>query len=120
MILIATGSEVNLIVNAQQKLAEQQIYARLVSMPSWELFEAQTQEYKDSVLPPEIKGRLSVEAGVEQGWERYVGDQGGIIGINRFGASAPGEIVMKEYGFSVENIVKRATEVMKKIKEKST
>lgn len=117
-ILIATGSEVHLIVNAQQKLAEQQIYARLVSMPSWELFEAQSQEYKDSVLPPDIKARLSVEAGVEQGWERYVGDKGGMIGINRFGASAPGDVVMKEYGFSVDNVIKKATEVVQKLKNK--
>ena len=113
-ILIATGSEVSLIVGAQQKLAEQQIYARLVSMPSWELFEAQSQEYKDSVFPPDIKARLSVEAGIEMGWERYVGDQGEIIGINRFGASAPGEVVMKEYGFTVDHIVKKAIEIMKK------
>lgn len=115
-ILIATGSEVNLIVSAQQKLAEQNIHARLVSMPSWELFENQSQEYKDSVLPPDIKARLSVEAGVEQGWERYIGDQGEMIGINRFGASAPGDVVMKEYGFSVDNVVKKAIEVMKKQK----
>lgn len=115
-ILIATGSEVNLIIGAQQKLAERGIYARLVSMPSWQLFEAQSQEYKDSVFPPGIKARLSVEAGVEQGWERYVGDSGGIIGINRFGASAPGNVVMKEYGFSVDNIVNKASEIVKKQK----
>jgi transketolase len=116
-ILIATGSEVSLIVGAQQKLAEQQIYARLVSMPSWQLFEAQSQEYKDSVLSPDIKARLSVEAGIEQGWERYVGDKGGMIGINRFGASAPGDVVMKEYGFTVENVIKKATEIMQKQKK---
>lgn len=116
-ILIATGSEVNLIVNAQKKLAEQKIYARLVSMPSWELFEAQSQEYKNSVFPPDIKARLSVEAGVEQGWERYVGDCGGVIGINRFGASAPGDVVMKEYGFSVDNVVKKSVEIMQKQKK---
>lgn len=115
-ILIATGAEVNLIVNAQQKLAEQNIYARVVSMPSWELFEVQSQEYKDSVLLPDIKARLSVEAGIEMGWERYVGDAGAIIGIDRFGASAPGDVVMKEYGFSVENIVKKAVEVVNKQK----
>lgn len=113
-ILIGTGSEVSLIVKAQEKLAELKIYARLVSMPSWELFEAQSQQYKDSVLLPEIRTRLSVEAGIGQGWERYVGDKGGIIAIDRFGASAPGDLVMKEYGFSVENIVKQAQEVMKK------
>jgi transketolase len=116
-ILIATGSEVNLIVNAQQKLAEQKVYARLVSMPSWELFEAQSQEYKDSVLLPHIKARLAVEAGVEMGWERYVGDRGGMIGLNRFGASAPGDVVMKEYGFNVDNVLKRAIEIFKQHKQ---
>lgn len=113
-ILIATGSEVSLIVNAQQKLAERQIYARLVSMPSWELFEAQPREYRDSVFPPHIKARLSVEAGVSLGWERYVGDKGGMIAIDgRFGASAPGDIVMKEYGFNVDNVIEQASSVMK-------
>ncbi len=112
LILIATGSEVNLIVEAQLKLAEQNIQARIVSMPSWELFEAQSQEYKDSVLPPDIKARLAVEAGAKLGWERYIGDQGKMIGLDRFGASAPAEVIMKEYGFTVENIVKVATELM--------
>ncbi len=116
-ILIATGSEVNLIVTAQQKLAEQKVYARLVSMPSWELFEAQSQEYKDSVLLPHIKARLAVEAGVEMGWERYVGEQGGMIGIDRFGASAPGDVVMKEYGFTVDHVVKKAIEILQKQKK---
>ena len=114
IILIATGSEVNLIVQAQQKLAEQNIAVRLVSMPSWELFEMQTLEYKDSVLPPDIKLRLTVEAGVSQGWERYAGEQGAIIAIDHFGASAPGDKVMSEFGFSVENVVKKALELMKK------
>jgi transketolase len=114
IILIATGSEVHLIVGAQQKLAEQKIYARIVSMPSWKLFEMQSQEYKDSVFPPDIKARLSVEAAVGQGWERYVGDQGVIIGIDRFGASAPGDVVMKEYGFTVDDVVKKAVELIEK------
>ena len=112
-ILMATGSEVNLIVEAQKKLAEQNIYARVVSMPSWQLFEAQSQEYRDSIFPPDIKARLSVEAGVAQGWDRYVGDSGGRIAIDHFGASAPGGVVMKEYGFTVDNVVKIAGEVMK-------
>jgi transketolase len=115
LILIATGSEVQLIVAAQKKLAEQKIYARIVSMPSWELFEMQSQEYKHSVFPPDIKARISVEAGVEQGWERYVGDRGIMIGIERFGASAPGDIVMKEYGFTVDNVVKKAIDLMSKL-----
>lgn len=114
IILIATGSEVNLIVGAQQKLAEQNIHARLVSMPSWELFEMQPQMYKDSVLPPDIKLRVTVEAGVPQGWEKYAGEQGVVIGIDHFGASAPGDTVMKEFGFTVDNVVKKAVELVKK------
>lgn len=114
IILIATGSEVNLIVNAQQKLAEQNIAARLVSMPSWELFEMQSEEYKNSVLPKDIKKRLVVEAGVTQGWEKYAGEQGVIIGVDHFGASAPGDKVMKEFGFSVDNVVQHALTLAKK------
>jgi transketolase len=108
VILIASGSEVNLIVAAQQKLLEQKVGVRIVSMPSWELFDAQQQEYRDSVLLPSVHARLAVEAGVPQGWHRYVGDQGDVIGIDRFGASAPGGVVMREYGFSVENVTRRA------------
>jgi transketolase len=113
IILIATGSEVGLIVAAQQKLAEENISVRLVSMPSWKLFEMQSQEYKNSVFPPNIKARLAVEAGVTQGWERYTGDHGLILGIDHFGASAPGEVVMKENGFTVENVVKMAKSILK-------
>ncbi len=108
LILIATGSEVGLIVEARQNLQEQNITVRLVSMPSWELFEAQSQEYRDSVLPPSVCARLAVEAGVTQGWHRYIGDRGDVIGVDRFGASAPGPIVMSKYGFSVENVCQRA------------
>jgi transketolase len=108
IILIASGSEVGLIVAAGQKLAEKQIPVRLVSMPSWELFDAQPKEYRDTVLPPSIPARLAVEAGVTQGWHRYVGDHGGVLGVDRFGASAPGPIVMREFGFSVENVCARA------------
>jgi transketolase len=108
LILIASGSEVGLIVTARQQLEEQRIPVRLVSMPSWELFEAQSQAYRDAVLPPSVPARLAVEAGVTQGWQRYVGDRGEVIGVDRFGASAPGPIVMREYGFSVENVCQRA------------
>ena len=108
LILIASGSEVDLIVSAQETLQEQKIAVRLVSMPSWELFEAQSREYRDSVLPRSVHARLAVEAGVTQGWHRYVGAGGDMIGIDRFGASAPGPIVMREYGFNVENVCKRA------------
>ena len=108
IILIATGSEVGLVVAACQKLNEKGIHVRIVSMPSWELFETQSPEYRDSVLPPSISARLAVEAGVTQGWHRYIGDRGDVIGVDRFGASAPGSIVMREYGFSVQNVCQRA------------
>jgi transketolase len=108
MILIASGSEVHLLIEVREKLKEQMIDARIVSMPSWELFDAQPKEYRDSVLPPSVRLRLAVEAGVPQGWHRYVGDQGDVIGLDRFGTSAPGLVLMREYGFTVENILQRA------------
>jgi transketolase len=114
LILMASGSEVALIVAAGQKLQEQNIPVRLISMASWELFEAQSQAYRDSVLPPAVRARLAVEAGVSQGWHRYVGDRGEVIGVERFGASAPGPIVMREYGFSVENVCQRALAVLER------
>jgi len=108
LILIASGSEVALIVGARQKLLEKNIQARVVSMPSWELFEAQAGEYRDSVLPRTTSARLGVEAGVSQGWDRYVGSYGDVLAVDRFGASAPGEVVLREYGFTVDNVCKRA------------
>jgi transketolase len=83
-------------------------------MPSWELFDAQPRSYRDSVLPPLVPARLAVEAGAMQRWRKYVGDDGDVIGVNRFGASAPGSIVMREYGFSVENVCKRARALLKR------
>jgi transketolase len=114
VILIATGSEVSLILETRQELLEQNIQARVVSMPSWELFEAQSQEYRDSVLLPSVPARLAVEAGAPQGWYRYVGDHGDVIGVDRFGASAPGDVVMQEYGFNVENVRQRVLALLKK------
>ena len=108
LILIASGSEVGLIVAAAEQLLAQGVRARIVSMPSWELFDAQPKEYRDAVLVPSIKARLAVEAGASQGWHRYVGDHGDVLGVDRFGASAPGEVVLREYGFTVENVCKRA------------
>lgn len=105
--IIATGSEVQLAVKAQEELAKEGIEVRVISMPSWDLFEKQDQAYKDSVILPDVKARLAVEMAQTFGWERYVGDKGDILGITTFGASAPGDIVMKEYGFTVENVVKR-------------
>jgi transketolase len=108
LILIASGSEVDLVLEAQRQLQSQGIHARVVSMPSWELFDAQPKEYQDSVFPPSVRSRLAVEAGVAQGWHRYVGDWGDVIGIEQFGASAPGDVVMREYGFTVGHVVERA------------
>lgn len=107
LILIGTGSEVSLVIGARDKLAERNIQARVVSMPSWELFDAQPREYRDSIVPPSIRARLAVEAGLSQGWHRYVGD-GDVIGVDRFGASAPGNVVMEKFGFTVDHVVERA------------
>jgi transketolase len=112
LILIASGSEVALIVAAAKRLAEEGIHARCVSLPSWELFAAQPQAYRDEVLPPAVKTRLAVEAGCGQGWERYVGERGDFIGVERFGASAPGEVLLREYGFTVENVLARARKLL--------
>ncbi|MFD2274525.1 transketolase C-terminal domain-containing protein [Undibacterium arcticum] len=112
LILIASGSEVALIVAAQQQLLTQNIQARIVSMPSWEMFDGQSQEYRGMVLPPAIGARLAVEAGVAQGWHRYVGDRGDVIAVDHFGASAAGEVVMREYGFTVENVCRRAVALL--------
>jgi transketolase len=108
VILIGTGSEVSLVLAARTKLAEQKIEARVVSMPSWELFEEQPETYRDEVLPRSVRARLAVEAAVTQGWHRWVGDGGDMIGVDRFGASAPGNVVMEKLGFTVDNVVARA------------
>ncbi|MGH8160317.1 MAG: transketolase [Rhodanobacter sp.] len=108
LILIASGSEVSLIAAAADQLQGEGIAVRCVSMPSWELFDAQPQSYRDSVLPPAISARLAVELGVSQGWDRYIGASGDMLGVNRFGASAPAGVLLREYGFTVDNVVKRA------------
>lgn len=108
IILIATGSEVHLILEAQAELKKNNIKARVVSMPSWNLFDQQSDAYKEQVLPKKNRKRLAVEAGSPVGWMKYTTDDGEVIGIDRFGESAPAEEVMKEYGFTVENVIKRA------------
>ncbi len=114
LILIASGSEVGLILSAQRKLAEQGIAARAVSMPSWDLFEAQPREYCDMVLPPSIRARLAVEAGVAQGWHKYVGDIGDVLCMDCFGVSAPANAVFEKFGFTADNVVSRALKLMGK------
>jgi transketolase len=116
VILMATGSEVELAVDAHTKLAEQGIAARVVSMPSWELFEAQNDSYRNSVLPPGVTARVAIEAGVTFGWERWVGPKGTIMGLNHFGASAPYKIIYEQFGFTTENVVLRALETIDKSK----
>lgn len=111
IIIIATGSEVSLAVAAAAKLTESGVKVRVVSMPCRELFEAQTQTYQAEVLPPEVTKRLVIEAGVTFGWEKYAGVQGKVLGIDHFGASAPGDRVLAEYGFTVDNVLKLVGEL---------
>jgi transketolase len=114
VILIATGSEVSIALDAHERLTKDGIRSRVVSMPSWELFEAQPQAYRDTVLPPSIRARVSIEAASPFGWERYAGLEGGIIGVNHFGASAPGPVVMRAFGFTPEHVVDTAKAVLKR------
>ena len=113
LILIASGSELQLAVGAREKLQTEGIPTRVVSMPCWEFFEKQPREYRDAVLPREVTARLSIEAGATLGWKRWVGDRGGSIGLDRFGASAPGDIAMRELGFTVEHVVRYAKDLLK-------
>ena len=107
-----------LTLEAGRKIAaENGTGVRVVSMPCWEVFEQQPESYRHEVLPPEVKARLSVEAGVAQGWERWVGDQGDSLALDRFGASAPGAIVMEKLGYTVDNVVARATAVLERAKQ---
>ncbi|MBI5968534.1 MAG: transketolase [Deltaproteobacteria bacterium] len=113
-ILIATGSEVHLALEAYEKARAEGIRLRVVSMPSWELFEQQPLDYRNQVLPPNIPVRISIEAGATFGWEKYVGMSGEAIGIDHFGASAPGKVLLEKFGFTPENIMKKVRELLKK------
>jgi transketolase len=108
VILIGTGSELQLAADAQDKLAGEGVKARVVSMPCWDLFEEQSAEYKESVLPSAVRARVAVEAGIPIGWERYVGLEGRIVGQTQFGASAPAKDVLKHFNFTAENVVAHA------------
>jgi transketolase len=112
VILIATGSEVSLALEAQGKLAEKDVAARVVSMPSWELFDVQPAAYQESVLPPQVTARLAIEAGVTQGWAKYVGLDGDVIGLARFGASAPYKVLVEKFGFTAEAVAERALRLL--------
>ncbi len=113
LILIATGSEVSLALEAREQLQSDGIATRVVSMPCIELFEEQSPKYRDEVLPPSITERLAIEAGVRQGWDRYVGPSGDVICLDRFGASAPGEVALKNLGFNVDNVMAHAHALLK-------
>lgn len=108
LILIATGSEVALAMAARERLLAQNIAVRVVSLPCWTLFDAEPQAYRDAVLPPSVGARLAIEAGVPQGWHRYVGERGEVLGAERFGASAPSDVLLREYGFTTDNVCARA------------
>ena len=112
LILLGTGSEVSITLEAREKLQAEGVAVRVVSMPCWELFEEQSQEYRDEVLPPSVSRRLAVEAGVRQGWDRYVGPTGDVICLDRFGASAPGDVALKELGFNVDNVLAHARKLI--------
>ncbi|MCB2211971.1 transketolase [bacterium] len=114
LILLATGSEVGLVMQAWERLSADGVKVRVVSMPCWEAFEEQDDEYKQSVLPPDVTKRLSVEVGVSQGWERYVGTAGACISMERFGASAPGAKLFEKFGFTVDAVVDKARGLLKK------
>jgi transketolase len=113
LVLIASGSEVGLIMAAADRLRAQGVAVRCVSMPSWELFDALSASERDAVLPPSVPARLAVELGVRQGWDRYVGPKGDMLGVERFGASAPAAVLLREYGFTVDNVCARATALLR-------
>jgi transketolase len=115
VILIASGSEVHLTLEAAEKLRGKGVAARVVSMPCWELFEDQPEEYRNKVLPPRLTARVAVEAGITQGWHRYVGDKGKIIGIDHYGASAPAETLFKEFGFTADHIVDTVMQMLRAV-----
>jgi transketolase len=114
-IVIATGSEVHVALEAAAKLAEQGVRARVVAMPSWEIFAVQDEAYHAEVLPPEITARVSIEAAARFGWERWIGDRGLAIGIDRFGASAPGETNLERLGFTPERVVEAVRQVLERV-----
>ncbi|QQD83799.1 transketolase [Bacillus siamensis] len=114
VLLLATGSEVGLAIEAQAKLADENIHVSVVSMPSWDRFEKQSAEYKNSVLPPNVTKRLAIEMGSSFGWGKFTGLEGDVLAIDRFGASAPGETIMKEYGFTAENVADRVKKLLNK------
>jgi transketolase len=118
VLLMGTGSEVSLAVEAAARLAEEGIQARVVSMPSWEVFEAQPPAYRESVLPASVRARVAVEAASPMGWERYTGPLGGFVGIDHFGASAPGAVVYEKFGITTEAVIEQARHSIQRVRER--
>ncbi len=112
LILLATGSEVSIALAPAGLLEDEGVAARVVSMPCWELFALQPREYREAVLPPSAAVRLAVEAGIALGWERWVGDRGGVVSVEHFGASAPGATLLERFGFTPEAVARRARELL--------
>jgi transketolase len=112
VVLIATGSEVHLALDARDILASEGIAVRVVSMPSWELFDAQPVSYQEQILPPQVEARLAIEAGVSQGWRKYVGPQGDVMALDHFGASAPYRVLMEQFGFTPQEVVRRVKRLL--------
>jgi transketolase len=115
VLLIASGSEVHVALEARDLLAQKGVPVRVVSMPSWEIFDAQPASYRDSVLPPQVTARLAIEAGVTQGWTKYAGPAGDVIGLDHFGASAPYKTLMEKFGFTAEAVAERALQLLGKV-----
>jgi len=116
VLLIASGSEVHLALEVRELLADKGVAARVVSMPSWKLFDAQPASYQEAVLPPLVTARLAIEAGVTQGWAKYVGLAGDVIGLDRFGASAPYKVLVEKLGFTPEAVAERALRLLDKVR----
>ena len=116
VLLLASGSEVSVALCAAEGLEKEGIKAQVVSMPCWELFEKQDRKYKDSVLPPAVRARVAIEAGIEMGWHKYIGDNGVFVGMSSFGASAPAKVCFEKFGITAENAVKAAKESIAKSK----
>jgi transketolase len=112
VLLLASGSEVGVAVEAAKKLAAEGVAAQVVSMPCWELFDKQSREYKDSVIPPQVKARVGIEASVELGWSKWLGQNGVFVGMSSFGASAPAKVCFEKFGITVENVVSAAKKSM--------
>jgi transketolase len=114
VLLLATGSEVSVVLDAYNKLTAEGIKARVVNMPCWELFEKQSKEYRDSVIPPDVKARVGVEAGVELGWHKWLGEKGAFVGMSSFGASAPGKVCFEKFGITTDAVAAAAKKLLGK------